>query len=199
MKESTVLEDEPLEPLEPLDGLAACRICLEPGGDMLQPCDCSGSAANVHKECLVKWLEISKRTSCEICLFEYIIVVQDPLVPDLCFSDQLDINKLVIFVGLCCMTSISPLLYYTGLNEVDIYFSANTLWILAILCVLRRVKIMQTLTFWKICLTAGGSIVAFQSQYYEVNIFDWGLCLLFAFVTLVCICRNSDINSDTTQ
>lgn len=46
-----------------------CRICLEEGGDNF--CGCKGSCAKVHAECLQKWIDISQKDSCEICLQEY--------------------------------------------------------------------------------------------------------------------------------
>lgn len=48
----------------------ACRICYE-DGEMVSPCKCSGTTGHVHKECLLKWLYISRRTDCEICHFVY--------------------------------------------------------------------------------------------------------------------------------
>lgn len=46
-----------------------CRICLEDGGQHF--CSCSGSCALVHIECLQKWIDVSHRDSCEICLAKY--------------------------------------------------------------------------------------------------------------------------------
>ena len=184
---------------EPLDGTApeeaACRICLEPGGEMLQPCDCSGSAANVHKDCLVKWLKISKRTSCEICLFEYLMVEKQPEKECLgFFSEEFEIEKMVIFTGFCCFIPICPFAYYTGLTVIDVYFTANVLWVISMLTVIQRVRIMPTLTFWKLCLTIGCIIVSFQSHYWDLVIFDCGLLIFFILVTFACLCQNSDIN-----
>lgn len=31
------------------------RICLEEGGDLIQPCACEGSMRWVHAECLAEW------------------------------------------------------------------------------------------------------------------------------------------------
>ena len=42
-----------------------CRICLDEG-DLISPCLCTGTAAYVHEECLLKWLNMSGRTDCEI-------------------------------------------------------------------------------------------------------------------------------------
>jgi len=184
---------------EPLDstasGEAACRICLEPGGEMLQPCDCSGSAANVHKDCLVKWLKISKRTSCEICLFEYLIVEKQPEKECVgFFSDDFEVEKMVIFTGFCCFIPICPLAYYIGLTVIDIYFTANVIWVISTLAVIQRVRILPTLTFWKFCLTVSCMIVSFQSQHWDLIIFDCGLLIVFILTTFACLCKNSDIN-----
>ena len=46
-----------------------CRICLEEGGS--QYCSCTGTCGLVHSECLQKWIDISGRDTCEICLSKY--------------------------------------------------------------------------------------------------------------------------------
>ena len=46
-----------------------CRICLEDGGGHF--CSCTGTCALVHPECLQKWIDISQRDTCEICLSKY--------------------------------------------------------------------------------------------------------------------------------
>lgn len=47
-----------------------CRICLEEGGG--QFCSCTGTCGLVHPECLQKWIDISGRKTCEICLSKYV-------------------------------------------------------------------------------------------------------------------------------
>lgn len=49
----------------------ACRICLEDTGELISPCGCKGSTANVHEECLRKWVRESGSEVCEICQEEY--------------------------------------------------------------------------------------------------------------------------------
>ena len=46
-----------------------CRICLEEGGGHF--CSCTGTCGLVHPECLQKWIDISGRDTCEICLSKY--------------------------------------------------------------------------------------------------------------------------------
>ena len=44
----------------------ACRICYEPG-ELISVCECSGTMKYVHEECIVKWIRLSQRETCEIC------------------------------------------------------------------------------------------------------------------------------------
>lgn len=47
-----------------------CRICHDPV-NLIEPCNCKGSIATIHKECLEKWLNASGKTSCELCGFKF--------------------------------------------------------------------------------------------------------------------------------
>lgn len=45
-----------------------CRICLEEDGVLVQPCRCKGfDHGYFHQHCLETWVNVSKRTMCEIC------------------------------------------------------------------------------------------------------------------------------------
>ena len=45
-----------------------CRICLEEGGDLLNPCRCSGTMKYVHHDCIQQWLSQNIHVNrCEIC------------------------------------------------------------------------------------------------------------------------------------
>ena len=41
-----------------------CRYCLETADEFIFPCRCK---TPVHQECLMKWLKINRRPTCEIC------------------------------------------------------------------------------------------------------------------------------------
>ena len=41
-----------------------CRYCLETANEFIFPCRCK---TPVHQECLMKWLKINRRSTCEIC------------------------------------------------------------------------------------------------------------------------------------
>lgn len=53
--------------------LDVCRICLESQqfGELIEPCNCRGTMAKVHKGCLENWLSLQNSKSCEICSFVY--------------------------------------------------------------------------------------------------------------------------------
>lgn len=44
-----------------------CRICFEEDGDLISPCNCSGSIEYMHPMCLKKWIKSSNSNKCEIC------------------------------------------------------------------------------------------------------------------------------------
>lgn len=54
-----------------MDEPKQCRICFEPETNtcnpLVSPCDCSGSQAFVHLECLNKWIQISGNATCGVC------------------------------------------------------------------------------------------------------------------------------------
>ena len=53
------------------DGERVCRNCHEAGGDLIKPCQCSGSIEWVHRDCLNTWRSVSPNrrsfTHCDIC------------------------------------------------------------------------------------------------------------------------------------
>jgi hypothetical protein len=52
-----------------------CRICLETGNALINPCSCKGSAEYVHTSCLEKWRgldkDLKKHTYCDVCNSKY--------------------------------------------------------------------------------------------------------------------------------
>ncbi|CDW73967.1 e3 ubiquitin-protein ligase march2-like [Stylonychia lemnae] len=47
-----------------------CRICFGSRGPLIEPCDCKGSMAYVHTQCLQKWLQSKNTMQCELCHFQ---------------------------------------------------------------------------------------------------------------------------------
>ncbi|MAT62925.1 MAG: hypothetical protein CL881_03910 [Dehalococcoidia bacterium] len=54
--------------------MSTCRVCLEEETDsnkFVYPCQCKGDVGKIHEKCLIKWIETSNRSRCEICSHEY--------------------------------------------------------------------------------------------------------------------------------
>ncbi len=49
--------------LNPEIETARCRICLDEGKTLMKLCECSGSIAYVHQDCIIEWIEA--RIICE--------------------------------------------------------------------------------------------------------------------------------------
>ena len=50
-----------------------CRICYNENeqNNLINPCKCKGTMKWVHKKCLLKWLDISKKTNCQQCKYKF--------------------------------------------------------------------------------------------------------------------------------
>ena len=176
--------EESLE--EHLEEQPTCRICLEPG-ELIQPCNCKTSY--VHEECLLKWLNTSRRTNCEICLFEYNIKFEKvPKPPVLLFSDDPIFNRNIACLGVFGLMPIAPFAYYMGFNPLDIYYGINIIFLCLVFGYVRYVKIFPTLAYWKTSLTTGFTVVAVETGRYDHFFFDYGVSVLFALAA--CLCRN---------
>ena len=107
-----------------------CRICLEPGGQTF--CRCKGTAGNVHQECLLKWLEVSRRDHCEIC--NYTFQRQNKcVVKPTCTCTESDIfvasnvNNIVIIFVLGSFISTGFIFMYLARGE---YLIINISWLI---------------------------------------------------------------------
>jgi len=175
------------QPLETPQEENTCRICLEPG-ELLQPCDCKTSY--VHKECLLKWLETSGRTNCEICLFEYKIELSKRPTPQkLLFSDDPILNRNIKILGFFVLIPFAPFAFYMGFRALDVYYAINVIFILLVFAYIKHVKILATLGFWKTCLTTGYTVVAVETGSYDHFFFDYGISAIFAI--LACFCNDT--------
>ena len=52
-----------------------CRICLEGEGNLINVCNCKGTMAFVHKECIEMWINttniVENQKKCQICKSEF--------------------------------------------------------------------------------------------------------------------------------
>jgi len=53
--------------------LIMCRICHCDDVNLISVCNCKGSMAYVHQDCLQKWLRINGNKSCELCKYNFIM------------------------------------------------------------------------------------------------------------------------------
>jgi hypothetical protein len=44
-----------------------CRLCWEEDGDLVSPCDCKGSAAFIHEDCILKEIDSRQSFLCSVC------------------------------------------------------------------------------------------------------------------------------------
>ena len=96
-----------------------CRICLENDGTTIRGvCDCSGSMAFVHKECILRWMVESKKTTCEICHARFRIQ-----------PEMEDTNQDTIAAVSCCVLSTSSILMT---NMFMLWFPKSTMFLPAV-------------------------------------------------------------------
>lgn len=131
-----------------------CRICLDEG-DLIQPCDCTGTTAYVHEECLLKWLAISDRNDCEICKFEYEIVEVVEKKNVCCttniFSDSPDTTAAVVTIGLIGHFVIMFMTSYWGTSTETIFIYGNLLQAIMLILLQPHIKLREVYFFWKCC------------------------------------------------
>lgn len=95
-----------------LDSESTCRICLanQGNGQLLQPCQCSGTQASVHYHCLKEWIQLSKRLSCEVCQSNYtgigIVSRNGTIIEWLRASSKFD-RKLMLLASMMSLYSIT--------------------------------------------------------------------------------------------
>jgi len=136
-----------------------CRICYDEDEteNLLQPCNCSGSTAHVHNECLVKWLNVSNRTDCEICGYEYDVIELEERVEVCCppysLSDSIDMSAAVITIGLVGHIVIMFFTTFWGTTTEDMFFYGNLLQGFMMLILHPNIHHRQVIVFWKVCST----------------------------------------------
>lgn len=140
-----------------------CRICLDDEGEMIQPCDCKGTSANVHPECLMKWLNISQTTKCEICHFQYRSEVKTEdqacvFFPTCVLAEKPNTRRVVALIGviLCIVTQMEGLAFPGSMDGVFIVTNFFILlFVASSQCVCEDIHVLETLTYWKLCTFIG--------------------------------------------
>eukprot|EP00325_Prymnesiales_sp_UTEX-LB-985_P025356 CAMPEP_0174733140 /NCGR_PEP_ID=MMETSP1094-20130205/60731_1 /TAXON_ID=156173 /ORGANISM="Chrysochromulina brevifilum, Strain UTEX LB 985" /LENGTH=359 /DNA_ID=CAMNT_0015935761 /DNA_START=35 /DNA_END=1114 /DNA_ORIENTATION=+ len=129
-----------------------CRVCLEAesGDDQLvQPCACSGTQANVHLSCLRRWQQsssnVSRRSICPVCKAAYLPAYQPkPREPERGPLSWLIDDRLARFVGLFGLLVTCLCCSHSGVSL--------TVGFIAISLMIARGNLLQTLIGFRICL-----------------------------------------------
>ncbi|GLD66985.1 E3 ubiquitin-protein ligase MARCHF3 [Lates japonicus] len=106
-----------------------CRICHEgrASGELLSPCECSGSLAMVHRACLEHWLTTSNSSHCELCHHQFAVErLPKPLTEWLC-SPSIQQQRRTLCGDAVCFLFITPLASLSGWlcvqGAMDLYYS----------------------------------------------------------------------------
>jgi hypothetical protein len=163
-----------------------CRICLE-DGDLISPCNCTGTAAYVHEECLVKWLNTSGRSDCEICKYEYVF-------------EQVEQRKCVVCPEWSCgrdtcfwfaflFVTVPLVSFMTGLDCENMFFACNLYFWCIVTYSREEPHVVENSVFWRFGLCAGQFVVAFRYNmwfYFEVETILLNCFFIFVYVYLCC-------------
>ena len=163
-----------------------CRICLD-DGDLISPCRCTGTAAFVHEKCLVRWLNTSKRTDCEICKFEYVFeeVIERKCV--VCPVWPCNRTTSTVFFFLFLMVPLFS--FASGVGPEYIFFGCNLFFWGLILYERHYVYLLEESAIWKSSLALGQFFVALQFEYwffFEVEVIFSGVLFLVVYLYLCC-------------
>ncbi len=153
-----------------------CRICLE-SGDLISPCLCTGTSAFVHEECLLKWLNISGRTDCEICKYNYeteeVEEYKCKPCPTWYCGGAYSLTWLVLFV-----IGVPAFAFSGSFTTGHTFFACNALLWLVLLLNKDEDHLMEQSVLWKIGLCMGEFIVAYYEGhwlYFEIDMTLLGL------------------------
>ncbi|KAM7423509.1 hypothetical protein PAMA_000049 [Pampus argenteus] len=106
-----------------------CRICHESSvsGELLSPCECSGSLAMVHRACLEHWLTASNSSHCELCHHQFSLErLPKPFTEWLC-SPSMQQQRRTLCGDAVCFLFITPLASLSGWlciqGAMDLYYT----------------------------------------------------------------------------
>lgn len=162
-----------------------CRICLD-DGDLIRPCNCTGTAANVHEECLLKWLTSSGRTDCEICKYEYLYREVEENECVICPKVSCGHHSGFMF---CFLFFIVPVVaIISDLGPEDMFFACNLFYWCIVLYDRDEELAVQRSVLWKVGLCAGQAVIAYKHNfwfYFEIEAF---LTVLLTFIVYIYLC-----------
>ncbi|GFO47861.1 E3 ubiquitin-protein ligase march2-like [Plakobranchus ocellatus] len=92
---------------------SACRICQEGGmhEKLVSPCLCSGTVGMVHVSCLNTWLQVTSRTSCELCGFPFPVTKRLASFREYLRHPRANMDLPNLLCDVACLTVLTPLLF----------------------------------------------------------------------------------------
>lgn len=165
-----------------------CRICLEEG-DLIQPCNCAGTTAHVHEECLVKWLATSNRTDCEICKYKYEFIEVEEEVKVYCpswrLADTTDAATIVITFGMLGHFLVMFFLVFWEATTEDMFIYGNILQGLLLILLHPCIRPREVIVFWKCCSGVCLFFTSVVENEWKFFIFETAAMFLLALHTHV--------------
>ncbi|KAM3876869.1 E3 ubiquitin-protein ligase MARCHF3 [Diretmus argenteus] len=108
-----------------------CRICHEGGGagELLTPCECSGSLAAVHRVCLEHWLTASNSSHCELCHHQFALERMPKRFTEWLCSPAVQHQRRTLCGDAVCFLFITPLASLSGWlcvqGAMDLYYTSG--------------------------------------------------------------------------
>uniref|UniRef100_A0A672GLZ6 RING-CH-type domain-containing protein n=1 Tax=Salarias fasciatus TaxID=181472 RepID=A0A672GLZ6_SALFA len=106
-----------------------CRICHEgpAAGELLSPCECSGSLAMVHRACLEHWLTFSNSGHCELCHHQFALERLPKPLTEWWWAPSMQQQRRTLCGDAACFLFITPLASLSGWlcvqGAMDLYYT----------------------------------------------------------------------------
>ncbi|XP_070823107.1 E3 ubiquitin-protein ligase MARCHF3 [Chaetodon trifascialis] len=106
-----------------------CRICHDgrASGELLSPCECSGSLAMVHRACLEHWLTASNSSHCELCHHQFALERLPKPLSEWLYSPSTQQQRRTLCGDTVCFLFITPLASLSGWlcvqGAMDLYYT----------------------------------------------------------------------------
>lgn len=167
----------------------SCRICLEETGSFIQPCNCKGSTGNVHPDCLIKWLEISGKEQCEICMHEYKIedvhYFKCVVFPKFVISEDQSITSCVQLVGVVFYILFEYLALFDGEMTQEVLLCTNVFQVCSLPIFIEKGDLLNILLVWK-CMSSFTLLLASKLHGdFTYAFIELGITLQLAIIVYV--------------
>ncbi|KAM8763407.1 E3 ubiquitin-protein ligase MARCHF3 [Acanthopagrus schlegelii] len=130
-----------------------CKICHEGRitGELLSPCECSGSLAMVHRACLEHWLTASNSSHCELCHHQFALERLPKPLTEWLSSPSMQQQRRTLCGDAVCFLFITPLASLSGWlcvqGAMDLY-NTNTMETLGLLVL--TLALFTIYVFWTV-------------------------------------------------